>query len=262
MACQDNVKIPRHPDAGKIVDDVQLMHNGLKVLSDCYNGNVVKGLMGKLLTQNKGVHEPAEEFAFQIILKTMPESATIVELGAFWAFYSMWFCAEVKNPNAYMIEPIKEYLEIGKKHFAMNGFKGQFFNYFIGRKSGFWKETKRSLWRGNYEVQTDTPVICIDDFVEQNNIKFIDILHCDIQGGELDMLIGAERTIAQRKVRHFCVSTHGDRLHAECVEYLKAKKYLILCEADCTHAMHIDGYIIARAAEMPGPKVILTHKHS
>jgi FkbM family methyltransferase len=260
MACEDNARIPRHADAGKIVGGTQVMHNGLRVLLDCYSAATSKGLMADLLTKNKGVHEPAEEFAFQVLLNTMPESATIVELGSFWAFYSMWFCSKVKKPKAYLIEPDPSHLDVGKKHFEMNGFKGEFFNYFVGRTSGYWTETKRSVWRGNYAVKTNQRTICIDDFVAQNGIPFIDILHSDIQGAELDMLKGAEKTITERKVRYFCVSTHGDQLHRDCVEHLRSKDYVILCEADPSSAMHIDGYIVARAREMPGPDSISVHK--
>ena len=83
IACGDNGKIPRHPDAGKVIDGRQVMHNGLKILQDCYHTTTSKTFMTDLLTKNKGVHEPAEEYAFSVLLSTMPEAATIVELGSF-----------------------------------------------------------------------------------------------------------------------------------------------------------------------------------
>ncbi len=183
--CPDNASIPRHPQAGQIVDNYQVMHNGLKIVVDSYSSEVNRNLLTALFKDNKGVHEPAEEYAFQEILKTMPEEATMLELGSFWAFYSMWFCSQVKKPHAYMIEPDPERLENGRKNFVLNGFSGNFFNYFIGKTTGQWQEPRRSLFRGTYYVESKTRQINIDDFMKENKIEFIDILHSDIHDNML-----------------------------------------------------------------------------
>ncbi|MES2963067.1 MAG: FkbM family methyltransferase, partial [Bdellovibrionota bacterium] len=260
LTCKDNEKIPRVADAGRVVEDYQIMHNGLKVKVDCYSTATNKGMMTKLFETNRGVHEPSEEYAFQVLLASMNEGATIVELGAWWSFYSMWFCKTVKNAKAYMVEPIAENVEAGKHNFALNGFKGEFFQAFVGKASGMWKETKRSLLKGNYEVETKTPVICVDDLMTKFGIQFIDILHADIQGAELDMLEGARRAMKERKIRFFCISTHENHLHYDCIKVLKANDYVILCEVDLDRCMHMDGFIVARAKEMPGPSSIEVHR--
>ena len=36
LACPDNALLPRVPGAGRLDGRVQLMHNGLKVVKDCY----------------------------------------------------------------------------------------------------------------------------------------------------------------------------------------------------------------------------------
>ena len=60
----DNQKIPRIPLAGKVFSDHQLLHNGLKITLGSYYdyGNA------HLLIENKGVHEPQEEYAFSEVL--------------------------------------------------------------------------------------------------------------------------------------------------------------------------------------------------
>ncbi len=68
IACPQNKYIPRVPDAGKIFDDYQLMHNGLKVQIDGYYGEYKsnnRGFITDMLLRNKGVHEPQEERVFQ-----------------------------------------------------------------------------------------------------------------------------------------------------------------------------------------------------
>ncbi|MGE4132952.1 MAG: FkbM family methyltransferase [Bdellovibrionales bacterium] len=255
LKCADNKKIPRHPEAGHVSGDFQIMHNGLKIFTGCYSTPTNRGMMTHLFEVNKGVHEPSEEFAFQVILETIPSNATIVELGSWWAFYSMWFKSKVANAEAYMVEPEADRLEDGKKNFALNGFQGHFYQYFVGASSGPWTKKKLTL-AGIKDVETNQKMICIDDFVAQNGIKFIDILHADIQGAEADMLDGAKKTISNRLVRYWVISTHSDQLHQDCIKKLEQSNYKVLCEADVSKSMHVDGFIVARAQELPGPDKI------
>ena len=87
MSCGDNQHIPRHPDAGKIVDCRLIMHNGVKIAPLSY----YSAPMLKMLMLNRGVHEPQEERIFQDILRGIPEAGCMLELGAYWGFYSLWF---------------------------------------------------------------------------------------------------------------------------------------------------------------------------
>jgi len=99
-----NQRIPRVDRAGEIVDGYLITHNGLLVTpSD--PGYV------QLLTSNTGCHEPQEEYLFQQVLEQIPGGGTILELGDFWAFYSMRFAKEVQNANCYLVEPRKKILK-------------------------------------------------------------------------------------------------------------------------------------------------------
>ncbi|MFQ5952839.1 MAG: hypothetical protein ACE5JK_05495, partial [Candidatus Omnitrophota bacterium] len=92
-AAPDNKYIPRDKNAGKIIDNNLIMHNGLKVRMGefAYYGDFAK----IVLTTNKGVHEPQQERIFKEVLKYIPEGGTMIELGSYWAFYSMWFKKEI-----------------------------------------------------------------------------------------------------------------------------------------------------------------------
>ena len=83
MHSSDNKKIVHVPGAGKINNDHQVMHNGLKITLGSYYDYG----MTVLIRENKGVHEPEEEYAFQEILKSIPAGGCMLELGSFWAFY-------------------------------------------------------------------------------------------------------------------------------------------------------------------------------
>ena len=112
-ASADNEKLNHVPEAGKVFSDHQLMGNGLKITLGSYYdyGNT------HLLLQNKGVHEPQEEYAFSQVLPFIPHSCTMMELGSYWAFYSMWFAKHVKNAKCLMIEPDPHKMNFGKIEF-------------------------------------------------------------------------------------------------------------------------------------------------
>lgn len=234
MACPDNDQIPRVSGAGSIWRGYQTMHNGLKVEMRSYYGYPIT----RLLRLNRGVHEPQEERVFAEVLKRMLPGSVMIELGAYWAFYSMWFWRAVTHARCYMIEPDSERLKAGERNFALNQMKGYFEQAFIGAKTG--------------KVADGTPIVTVDDLVERNSIKHVHVLHSDIQGFELDMLQGACRTIDARKLDYIFISSHSNALHRQCSDYLEDKDYKILASADLDETFSLDGILVARRRELKG----------
>jgi len=186
-----NHKINHVQDAGKIKSDHQVMHNGLKITLGSYYdyGNTV------LIRENKGVHEPEEEFAFQEVLKHIPKGGCMLELGSYWAYYSMWFAREVKNARCVMIEPDPHKMNFGKLNFKLNRLLGTF-------DLGFMNEIA--------DLSHSIPTYSVDYLVEKYDLRFIDILHSDIQGYELNMLKGAAQTLRAGKIGYVFISTHSN----------------------------------------------------
>jgi hypothetical protein len=212
----------------------QIMHNGIKIISGSYYGEGMR----LLLKRNHGVHEPQEERVFMEVLKHMPEDALMVELGAYWGFYSMWFHKEVQNPTCYLIEPVMGGLRYGQRNFAMNDMVGKFVQAYVGASTS--------------EAGEGIPVVCIDDFAAEHGIKQIHILHADIQGAELDMLLGARRSLEASLVDYLIISTHTNELHTHCLSFLVEHGYAIISEANTSQSYSVDGVIVARRADMPG----------
>jgi hypothetical protein len=105
-ACRDADFIPKVPNAAQVrVDEagnrVQVMHNGLLVLADGYYGRFITEIIERL----RGHHEPQEEKVFCEVLKAVPAGSTMIELGAYWAYYSLWFQQAVPNARNFLIEP-------------------------------------------------------------------------------------------------------------------------------------------------------------
>ncbi|MFB9842281.1 FkbM family methyltransferase [Mucilaginibacter ginsenosidivorans] len=230
--CADNKYIPRVKNAGAIQGNFQLMHNGVKVQRDGYYGSGIT----RMLVKNKGVHEPQEERVFQEVLKQMRANSTMIELGSYWAFYSMWFLSKVEGGKTYLYEPATENLTVGKINYRENNFQGDFNHAFIG----------------GVVDHNGVPTLSVDYIVKDKKIDFIDILHCDIQGAELDMLNGAIESVSKDIIGYFFISTHSDELHVACLDFLGAHNYFIVCEADLSNSYSYDGIIVARSPNYAG----------
>lgn len=243
IACPDNSHIPRTDDAGKIINGFQIMHNGIKVVPGSYYGD---GPI-ELLRKNRGVHEPQEERIFQEVLKTIPPRSIMIELGAYWAFYSMWFRKTIPDSQAYMIEPAAENLVYGQGNFAANCLQGEFLRAYVGAASG--------------SAPDGTKIISPDDFVTQHGLAHISLLHSDIQGFELEMLHGCDRTIREGKISWFFISTHNDALHEACESFLCQRGFVTVASIPPTNSFSVDGILVSRSPRTPAiPPITLSRK--
>jgi hypothetical protein len=164
-------RIPKHADTGKVIGRRLVMHNGLRVLPTAYYG--YQFLARSRLCET--VDEPQEERLFLDVLRQLPPGGTMLELGSFWAFYSLWFRAAVPDAVNYMIEPELRNLSYGRTNFEINGFldRADFTHAFIDSKSG---------------MANGVEVVCVDDFCDRKGIARLAILHADIQGYEHAMI--------------------------------------------------------------------------
>lgn len=213
-----NQFIPRDANAGTILDGNIILHNGIKVEKDCYYGD-----FSRIFVLNKGVHEPSEERLFKMILEDISEGGTMVELGSYWAFYSIWFNKTITNAKNYCIEPDFNNLTTGKKNSVLNGTNIDFTQGFIGKNH-----------------------VNICNFAKEKSIDYIDILHSDIQGFELEMLQDAVPLLIAKKIKYLFISTHSNSIHYACVDLLKSNSYAIIASADFdSETFCYDGIIVA-----------------
>jgi hypothetical protein len=229
----DNGKINYVSNAGTFNEDDNLvMHNGLLIAPLSYYNFP----MLELLTLNKGVHEPQEEYVFQEVLKHIPDGAVMLELGSYWSFYSMWFNSVVEGASNFLIEP--EDINSGISNFELNQMKGNFTKAYISDTSS--------------DTINGTPTVCVDDFIDEKDINFLDILHSDIQGYEYKMLMGAEKLLNSKQVGYIFISTHSNEIHYQCMEHLKLKGYILVCSYDMDESYSWDGLIVFKNPDYNG----------
>jgi hypothetical protein len=223
--CPDNDFIKRVPNAGIISNGWITMHNGIKVSAMGYYG---KGILN-MLVRNAGVHEPEEERVFQEVLKCIKPGSTILEVGAYWAFYSLWFASEVKDAKCHMIEASHANILSGKKNFKKAGKKGVFFQAFVDKYTDLSSKINST--------------ITIDHYCNINQIDHLEILHSDIQGAEANMLQGCSNMLKGRKIDFIFISTHSSELHRICKKFLTNFSYEIVVDIDLEKTSSHDGLL-------------------
>jgi FkbM family methyltransferase len=260
LKCKDSDHIPRCSNAGKILknskgENIQIMHNGIKVIAGGYYGKWMQDLILKC----KGIHEPQEEAFFYELMKHISYDATMIEIGGYWSYYSIWFLKSYQNfliskfkkkKRSIIVEPEPLYLEIGKKNASLNECTIEFLNAFAGsnysRSEEFIAEKSGRLL---------IPKVSVSYLLEEYSINYLDILHIDCQGAELDILKSCHELV--KKIGWIFVSTHshhisGDFLtHQKCLNFLSEIGANIIVEHDVHESYSGDGFICAKFGEIP-----------
>lgn len=246
-ACRDCDPLPRHPDAGRVVEwrghRVQVMHDGTKVVAGGYYG----GWMEEIIARLGGHHEPQEELAFHALLPHIRRGGVMMEVGSFWAYYTAWFLGAVPDARASCVEPDLAYLALGRANLALNDRRAEFHLACVGREA-----SAAVVFR----QESDGGHVCIPRYnwpqlVEIAGGSWIDLLHVDAQGAELPLLESLPDRGAGDQLRFVVVSTHHASIsgsattHRDCLLRLVRCGAAILCEHSVEESFSGDGLIVA-----------------
>jgi len=115
---------------------------------------------------------------------------------------------------------------------------------------------------GKTENLTATPpTITIDGFIRHEALERITILHADIQGHEYEMLLGTKASIRQGLIEFIFISSHGFKLYAQCLRFLRKYGYRIICEHTPAESFAVDGLIVA-TLDREMVTVAITKRHT
>lgn len=263
-SCRDCDAIAKVRGAGSIVErdgtKVQIMHNGVLVVEGCYYGD----WMTRIITDLGGHHEPQEELVFHHILKHIPAEATMIELGGYWSYYSLWFLHAARGRRwprlwgdrtrrrAIVLEPDPAHLSIGHSNAKLNGLAPEFVHGCVGGRPlsdlSFATEKSGTIRLRQYSVP---------ELMHEAEIEYLDILHCDIQGAEVEVIESLAPILQQRRIRFLVVSTHAHHIsgnpltHQLCLAMLKSAGAQILEEHDVHESYSGDGLIACHFGREP-----------
>jgi FkbM family methyltransferase len=136
------------------------------------------------------------------------KSGVFFDIGGNLGYYSLAFSDKFKH--VYCFEPNSKNTIIMKKSIEINEIKNisiienpvaKSSNLFFSpvNKSGY-EDSNLGVIQfvdtGNEGLRT----VCLDDFIRENGIDFIDLMKVDIEGGEMDCLLGAKKSIDSNKI--------------------------------------------------------------
>ena len=249
ISCHDSNPIPKVPEAGKTFvfqgERIQVMHNGVKVVYGGYYGDwmahVIRGL--------RGHHEPQEELVFYTLMRYVRNRSVMVELGAFWAYYTQWFLRDIPDSVAVCVEPDASNLDIGKRNAALNGTtdRVRFANAWVGgdHLAVHTAPTETS------HIPVALSMLNCSAVLEHCSGPCVELLHMDIQGAEVPFLRSIDSATVRGRLRFVMVSTHHSSIsgskstHPDCMEILRDIGATILVEHDVVESFSGDGLILA-----------------
>ncbi len=229
------------PDSG---DALQVMHNGLKVVAGGYYGD----WMARIIEDLRGHHEPQEEVVFERLLERLGPEATMVELGSFWSYYSLWFLQQApQGRRAICLEADPGHLAVGRRNAELNGLSPTFVNGFAARRPSEGPVPFPCERSGTIPLQAYS----VPQLLAEHGLERLDLLHADTQGAELEVLLGCGDLLRHGRIRFLMVSTHsyeisGDALlHQRCLALIRQLGGHVICEHDVHESFSGDGLIAA-----------------
>jgi hypothetical protein len=156
---------------------------------------------------------------------TNKEKYSMIELGANQAYYSLLFSAILGNKNCIniMVEP-QDQIVRGMEQFYINEYVGTFIKKAVANNFEMRNRTTR--------VDFDVGVISFDEIFKSTNIEYCDVLHCDIDGHELKLLIDESEFLQSKKFKYAFICTHSINIHNSCRDLMLKYGYKLLYEID------------------------------
>ena len=240
-------RLQKVADAGTIrrLDghDVQVMHNGVVVEKDCYGG----AWMTEIIARLRGHHEPQEEVAFAEIVDRIQKDTSdpvMIELGSFWAYYSLWFKHQIPSSTIVLVEPDPINLQVGVRNFDLNGLSP---SVVLQAAVGAQHDSTVDIVCESDGVIRPIRAVTLDHLIADERLPRVDLVLCDVQGAEVEVLAGAAASIADGRVRFMVISTHwadtDPLIHQTCLARLGQLGGHIICEHSLPESCSGDGLI-------------------
>lgn len=171
---------------------------GIKLL---FNGVDRRGVPFDIL--NFGSYEEEDE---PVLFNLLSEESIIFDVGANIGWYSLLFSKKMPRSKVYSFEPITETYGYLVANIALNGATNlSHFNLGLSEKEqlstfyyfpgGSVLASERNLINCSKATKRICQMESLDCFVSNHNIENIDLIKCDVEGGELSVIKGGINSI-------------------------------------------------------------------
>lgn len=169
-----------------------------------------------------GTYEP--EFA-EFLRDWIQPGEVFWDVGAHFGYYTL--LAAKAGARVFSFEPLASNRAFLEAHVRWNRIDATVFPFAIGQKDG---RLAFGAGRGSGSRRAGSGPIEVDarsvDSLVATGTPVPDRLKIDVQGGEADVLAGAERTLREHPCALAC-ATHGTEVHARCMQRLTDYGYTV-----------------------------------
>jgi FkbM family methyltransferase len=172
------------------------------------------------------------EYRTQDVVITAQRGDVVIDAGGCWGDTALYF-ADVtgESGKVYTFEFIPSNLEVMKRNLSLNPLLAPIVTIV---KRPVWSESGKNLFyidngpgsKVSFDQTDDSAdqiaTVAIDDWVEANAINKVDFIKMDIEGAELNALIGAEKTIRRHRPKLAIALYHRLEDFKEIPAYLKS----------------------------------------
>ena len=227
--------------------------------------------------EKRNVHEAEEEETFLELIRRLPADGIYVDIGAAVGYYLILARKLSPRLQIHGVEPLARHRDLLAEHLVLNGLTntdfvihpegltssdGQAILLDRGYSSRLkvagngkrvslstrWKRFLERLGlRKSKEIRVTIPTITLDSLVRRVGGR-VDLLQMDVQGLEMEVLKGGEKSLGTGAVKTLLIGTHGRMigltLHQECRDLLGAHGYTIEVDQPDTKEQP-DGILVA-----------------
>jgi hypothetical protein len=227
--------------------EAQIMHNGVLVVRDGYLGP----WQTRVIAELNGHHEPQEEVVFHAILERLAANGqgfAMVELGAWWSYYSLWFKKRFPSSTIVGIEPDLPFLETGRRNYLLNGVDDALLLHgVVGPTPGEVFRFVAASDGREHEVRQ----YGLDELLSMASVSFFDVVLADIQGAETTFLSTNADLLRNGAVRFAVISTHDPMIsgsattHRQVIDQVLSLGGHIVAEHSVSESFSGDGLVVA-----------------
>ncbi len=216
---------------------------------------------------NINVHQEEINLFKSILVNINRDNPVMIEIGCFWAIWSLLFRDKFKQGKNILIDLGKRPLYIGVKNFELNNFNCTYYHggFFIDNSSTY-SNRASDLEYINNNKDTNVDELIINDnnlsskfsnmnlvgselnfnnIYTENNLDIIDLIHMDIQGSELPLINNLLPLLQEKKILNIVIATHSQEIHNSIINTLAQCGYANIININYG-GMGGDGYIYSK----------------
>lgn len=174
------------------------------------------------------------------ILNNLKPNDTFIDVGACIGDYSLFASSIITKGRIYAFEPFKKSIEMFEENIRLNNIKNiSIFNGVASDKNGYEhlsiekeSEVNHIVHEKNIHNGIKIPSITLDRYITENNIKQVAILKIDVEGSEMKVLKGAEKSIRNKKIKKILIELNKNNQffgssNQKIIAWLKKQQYRV-----------------------------------